>query len=186
MCPLSPYLFVIVMTALLHDVHWQAEKRKDYPEGIDFGEVLYADDTILIGKDAEEVQKVLQKIEEVSKEYGLILNKGKVIHLRINNENRVEFKDKKQMPTEDDTTYLGAQLNSKCDITKYINLKTGTATTTWKKIDKLCKGTSNKIKDKTNIYNAVVRSKDAYSLETAPLNTAHKKRMLSNRKISDK
>ena len=48
------------MTALLHDVHWQAEKRKDYPEGVGFGEVLYADDTILIGTDPQKVQKVLQ------------------------------------------------------------------------------------------------------------------------------
>ena len=76
--PLSPYLFVLVMTALLHDVHWQAEKREDYPEGVELGEVLYADDTILIGKDHKEVQKVLQKIQEISKEYGLSLNKEKI------------------------------------------------------------------------------------------------------------
>ena len=57
------------MTALLHDVHWQAEKSNDYPEGVDFGEVLYADDTVLIGKDHREVQKVLQKIERISQEY---------------------------------------------------------------------------------------------------------------------
>ena len=107
-CPLSPYLFVLVMTVLLHDIHWQAEKRKDYPEGIDFGEVLYADDTILSGKDAKQVQKVLQKIEEVSREYGLTLNKEKCVHLRISNNNRVEHKDKKQMPVEDDTKYFGS------------------------------------------------------------------------------
>ena len=47
-CPLSPYLFVLVMAALLHDVHWQAENREDFPNGVDFGEVLYADDTICI------------------------------------------------------------------------------------------------------------------------------------------
>ena len=83
-CPLSPYLFVLVMTTLLHDVHWNEEKRTDYPEGVDFGEVLYADDKILIGKSHKEVQKVLQKIEEASKEYGLTLNKEKCVHLRIN------------------------------------------------------------------------------------------------------
>ena len=56
------------MTPLLHDVHWQAERRNDYPEGVDFGKVLYADGTILIGKDHKEVQKVLQKIEGFSQE----------------------------------------------------------------------------------------------------------------------
>ena len=155
----------------------ERRKKNDYPEGVDFGEVLYADDTILIGKSHKKVQKVLQEIEEASKEYGLTLNKEKCIHLRINNNNRVEFRNKMKMPTEEDTTYLGAQLNSKCDITRDLNMKIGAATHIWRKLDKLWKGTNNRLRDKINIYNAVVRSKVAYSLETAPLTTAHKKRL---------
>ena len=81
------------------------------------------------------------------------------------------------MPVEEDTTYLGAQFNSKYDITKDLNMKLGAATNIWRKLDKLWKGTNNKIKDKLNIYNAVVRSKMACSLETAPLNSGHKKRL---------
>ena len=81
------------------------KKKNDYPEGVYFGEVLHADDTILIGKDHKEVQKVLQKMEEISKEYGLSLNREKSVHLRINNNNsRVEFKNRMKMPTEEDTT----------------------------------------------------------------------------------
>ena len=76
-CPLSPYLSILVMTALLHDVHWQAEARNHYVDGINFGEVLYADDTILLGKEHKEVQKVLHRIEEISKQYGLALNREK-------------------------------------------------------------------------------------------------------------
>ena len=79
------------------------------------------------------------------------------------------------MLTGEDTTYFGAQLNSKCDINKDINLKLGSATNIWRKLDKLWKGTNNRLRDKLNIYNAVVRSKVAYSLETAPVNTAQKK-----------
>ena len=82
-----------------------------------------------------------------------------------------------KMPTEEDTTYLGAQLNSKCDITRDLNMKVGAATNIWRKLDKLWKGTNNRLRDKINIYNAVVRSKVAYSLETAPLNTAQRKRL---------
>ena len=163
------------MTTLLYDVHWQEEKRNDYPEGVDVGEVLYAGDTILIGKSHKEVQKVLQEIEKVSKEYGLTLNKEKCIHLRIDNNNRVEFRDKMIMPTEEDTTYLEAQLNSKCDITKDLNMNIEAATQIWTKLDKLLKSTNNRLRDKINVYNAVVRSKVAHSLETAPLTTAHQK-----------
>ena len=82
-----------------------------------------------------------------------------------------------RMPTEDDKTYLGAQLNTKCDITKDLNMKMGAATNIWRKLDKLWKGTNNRLKDKINIYNAVVRSKVAYSLETAPLTTGQKRKL---------
>ena len=94
------------MTALLHDVHWQAEKRTDYLEGVDFGEVLYADDTILIGKNAKVAGKVLQKIEETFKEYGISPNKDKCVHVRINNKSRVKSNDDMEISTEEDTTYL--------------------------------------------------------------------------------
>ena len=39
------------------------------------------------------------------------------------------------------------------------------------------KGANNRKKDKLNIYNAVVRSKVAYSLETAPLSISQKKKL---------
>ena len=81
------------------------------------------------------------------------------------------------MPNEDNTTYLGAQLNSKCDITKDLNMRMGAATNMWRKLDKFWKGTNNNTKEKINNYNAVVRSKGAYSLATAPLYTAQKTRL---------
>eukprot|EP00973_Karenia_brevis_P042194 5841999-Karenia_brevis.AAC.1 len=43
-CPLSPYLFVILTTTLFHDVHHRKEERNDKPNGVNFTEVLYADE----------------------------------------------------------------------------------------------------------------------------------------------
>ena len=71
------------------------------------------------------------------------------MHLGINNISRVNFKNSTKMPTEEDTTYLGSRLNSKCDITKDINQKIGTATTNLRNLNKLWKGTNNIIKDKS-------------------------------------
>ena len=106
----------------------------------------------------------------------MYLSNDKCVHLRINSNSSDTFKDKK-VPTEEDTTYLGAQLNSKYDINTDINLKLGAATTIWRKLDKRWKGTNTRNKDKINMCNAVVRSKVAYSLGTAPLNTARRKRL---------
>ena len=55
------------MTALVHDVHWQTEQRRDCPEGIDFGEVLYADDTIIIGKTQGKYRKYCKESRKFPK-----------------------------------------------------------------------------------------------------------------------
>ena len=54
-CPLSPYLFLVVVTCLFHDVHEHdhlnlAQQRM---EGIEEDEVLYADDTICVTQGEE-------------------------------------------------------------------------------------------------------------------------------------
>eukprot|EP00973_Karenia_brevis_P041456 5736056-Karenia_brevis.AAC.1 len=53
----------------------------------------------------------------------------------------------------------------------------GAATAIWRKLDLLWKGTNNSTKEKLNIYNAVVRSKVAYSLETAGLHKGHRAKL---------
>ena len=111
------------MTALFHHVHWSSEQRQDRPNGIDFGEVLYADDTTLIGKANKEAEKVSHKMEQLFKKFRLSLNKDKYVHLRINKNNRVQLRNKMKMFTEDDTTYLGPQLHEKCNITKDLTEK---------------------------------------------------------------
>ena len=52
-CPLSPYLFLIVMTTMFHDVHQKTDNRlnKHRVPGAEFDEVTYADDTICISTD---------------------------------------------------------------------------------------------------------------------------------------
>eukprot|EP00973_Karenia_brevis_P079136 10980818-Karenia_brevis.AAC.1 len=60
------------------------------------------------------------------------------------------------MPTEEEATYLGAQLHETGSIDKDINQKIGAATAIWRKLDLLWKGINNSTKEKLNIYNAVV------------------------------
>ena len=80
-CTLSPYLFLIVMTAIMHDIRedqqLDEELHENRPPNHDFDEVLYADDTIILSTDTRTVQKYLHKIEEVASQYGLSLNKNK-------------------------------------------------------------------------------------------------------------
>eukprot|EP00973_Karenia_brevis_P017892 2458195-Karenia_brevis.AAC.1 len=94
------------MTTLFHDVRNGSEERSDKPNGVDFAKVLYADDTILLGKDPKQIQQTLHKIEDHSKKYGLALNKDKCMHLRFNSIRRMVYKDNTKIPIEEEATYL--------------------------------------------------------------------------------
>ena len=50
-CPLSPYLFVIVMTAMTKDIRTRLHtpRHREAIEGIEFSEMFCADDTLLFG-----------------------------------------------------------------------------------------------------------------------------------------
>ena len=64
-CTLSPYLFLIVMTAIMHDIREDHELDEELhehrPPNHDFDEVLYADDTIIFSTCTEVLQKYLKK-----------------------------------------------------------------------------------------------------------------------------
>ena len=52
-CPLSPYMFITVMTAMFHDIHQEdkIKMKKHRVVGTEEDEVLYADDTICISRE---------------------------------------------------------------------------------------------------------------------------------------
>ena len=51
-CPLSPYLFLIFMTVLLHDVENEVGQKtmENCMDVVDFSNLLYADDIFLVGQ----------------------------------------------------------------------------------------------------------------------------------------
>ena len=100
-CPLSPYLFLAVMTAIWHDIHGQLEiinldGRKKRHEGLKwdplpFSEILYADDTILLGLTSATVETQLKLLITEAARYGLNLNMGKCEHIKVNTKDSVHF-----------------------------------------------------------------------------------------------
>ena len=63
-CPLSPYLFLIVMTAMFHDIHQDTTLEQELKDneilGTIFNEVLYADDTIIYSRNAKTLETATQ------------------------------------------------------------------------------------------------------------------------------
>ena len=65
-CPLSPSLFLVVMTCLFHDEHDKDNFKPNEHRllGTDAYDILYADDTICISEDEAAMSRLLQEIEK--------------------------------------------------------------------------------------------------------------------------
>ena len=67
-CPVSPYLFIVVMTAMFDDIKEDRNLRmnliKHRVPGADFDEVMYADDTMCISEDTTTMNKFIQRIDK--------------------------------------------------------------------------------------------------------------------------
>jgi len=81
-CPLSPFLFILTMHVMFHDIKDRLHKDKAVSRctfgGLNFHELLYADDTLLIAKNTATSKKILHLVEEESEYYDLNLNKEKM------------------------------------------------------------------------------------------------------------
>ena len=67
--------------------------QKGHIENIDFAEVLYADDTLLVTKNTKSMNAYISAIEEESEYYNMKLNKGKCEVITMNKKNQIRFKD---------------------------------------------------------------------------------------------
>ncbi len=76
-CPSSPYLFLIVMEVIFHDIHENDKLKleKFRVNGSNVDDVLFADDAILMSENKNAIQRLLHEIEEGRGRYGFKLNK---------------------------------------------------------------------------------------------------------------
>ena len=80
---------------------------------INFMEIIYADDTLLVGKRAKELNLMLQAIEKHSSRYGMRLNKGKCVSLEMNTKANIKFSNGTSLSKVTEAVYLGAKLTKK-------------------------------------------------------------------------
>ena len=181
-CPLSPYLFLIVMTAMFHDVHQEVYDKTDLVQhrvqGTSYDEVLYADDTICISSDTRSMNILIAEIEKQGAKYGLKLNKGKceaivtgdkAANLHFGNGEKIKIKDK--------VKYLGAILNKTRDMDKEVKQRIAICMSTLKRLDLFWRHSDCPTKFKLLVQDAVIRSKLLYGLESAEIKDSTVKRL---------
>ena len=115
-CPLSPYLFIMVMTVLFFDVDQRLRIHGTPTNSWSVGKPVYdlefANDTLLISVTKSQMNDILKAIEVEATLYGMILNKEKTVSLEYTADasQALYFADGSQVPITTSTKYLGSQV----------------------------------------------------------------------------
>ena len=86
-CSLSPYLFVLLMGVLFHDVTeliTRTRRPREPIDGILLSEILFTDDTIIFGANTRCIHVLLHAIERHSEHYELKLSYDKCVNVTAN------------------------------------------------------------------------------------------------------
>ena len=134
-CPLSPYLFIILMTVLFRDVRDGLNIGNQAVEGMDFHELLYADDTALITTTAPSMNKLVSKIDTCAEHFGLKFNYTKCVAINYNTPYSTKFKNGDKIPSGMETVYLGATIRKDHNVRREISKRIGTCFATLTRLD---------------------------------------------------
>jgi hypothetical protein len=167
------------MSVLFHDVHRELEGKLEggFVDLIDLMQIIYADDTLLVGKRAKEFNLMLKAIEKHSKRYGMRLNKGKCVSLEMNTKVDVRFSDGTSLKKVTEAVYVGAKLTKKHFTRTEVENRLSKALETVRKLRDFFKKSQCSNSWKIMIYNAVVVSKLVYGLESLELVDSLKTRL---------
>ena len=96
-CPLSPYLFLVLHGAVMHDVETQLTQQGTqaqpwlHSQARPLWDLAYADDTVVLTRTAERCQEILKLIQTTAAQCHLRLNTGKCKLIRQNASRPVHF-----------------------------------------------------------------------------------------------
>ena len=177
-CPLSPFLFVIIMTVLIHDARAELRERSGkQPHNERLGEILYADDTLLVDTHGGVAEEYMRCVAEVGLEYGLALNPGKTEVLCCRCNDKVRSPDGAGVKQKESMMYLGASLSADGRVDSEVARRIGAARADFRALQRVWAHASLAVKDKVRIYDACVVSSLTYGLQTAWLSVAARRRL---------
>ena len=176
-CPLSPFLFGIVMTILTRDAFDSlSESAKEAHRNAELGEVLYADDTLILGSTANHVGEYMQVIEARGRKDGLQIHWGKVELVRVCTRQPLYLPDGTAFEAKECMVYLGSTLPSGRSVTE-ISRRIGQAASKFKLLSTVWKNAAVSLKRKLAVFNSVVLSRLTYALSSAWLLQADLRRL---------
>jgi hypothetical protein len=177
-CPLSPFLFVMIMTILMRDATESLSNTdKQLLERGGLTELLYADDTLLLSVNSGSLERLLAAVSDAGARYGLELHWGKLQLMRVRCEDTVRKPEGGCIESKPGLSYLGTVISEDGRIGKELARRIGAAHSDFRSLVRLWRHTSVRRVRKLEIFNAVIVSRLLYGLSSAWLNTSERRRL---------
>ena len=164
-CPLSPYLFIIMQTVMLHDVYRDVRLEEE-PEFVVTRDILYADDTLLMSSSTGNLQKLLDAIVAEGLLYGLEMNWAKTQQLRVSTQACVVRPDGAEIKCVREAVYLGSLITCDGKGGRELSRRIGEGRRTLDGLERVWRHAGVTRTRQMEIYMAYVVSKLMYSLDT--------------------
>jgi hypothetical protein len=176
-CPLSPFLFVIVMTVLMTDAKEAVRLNLEPAEFNELSDLLYADDTLLLAIKGPAMEVYLAAVAQAGAEYGLSLHLGKTQLLRVKSNEAVHKNTGEAFVPRDSMVYLGGLLAGDGKPEQELSRRIGLATADFKALTRVWSHSVLSRSRKLHIFHACVVSVLFYGLKTVWLSAVSRRRL---------
>ena len=177
-CPLSPFLFVMVMSVIIQDsIHSLPEEDRESLKLNSLATVLYADDTLLVGSSQPALERLLAAVAETGGQYGLQLHWGKFQLLNVRCDFSFLTPEGSAITNTESIGYLGATVNENGRISSELGRRFGIAWADFRNLLQLWNHVSIPQQRRVQIFNAVIMPQIMYGLSSSWLCVADRRRL---------
>ena len=177
-CPLSPFLFGMVMTVLIQDARSMlSDGAKHACTKGELEEVLFADDTLLISCSGSHLQEYMAAVEKCGADYGLQIHWGKVHLVPVGSEQDIHGPAGQEIPPQESMVYLGSSIHAGGKSSSEVARKIGCATAEFNSLEVVWKRSSMSTRRKLQLLDACILSKLRYGIASAWLLKADLRRL---------
>ena len=153
-------------------------KQREPIEGIQYSEVLHADDTLIFGNYTYHISLLLKEMQTESRYYNMELNLDKCINLTLNRkQSSIKFADGSLVPRKHTATYLSTLLTDNVDNKQEVMNRIADSIRTCNRLKLFWTKAQNSISWKIQVFHSILRSKLLYGLETIQLNQSELHRL---------
>ncbi len=145
--------------------------------GVKLTNLRYADDTTLLAANESEMVALLGRMEQISEEMGLCINRSKTKLMVVDRSGRLELTGALDLEVVDNFIYLGSNISNNGSCEREVRRRIGMAKGAMTQLGKIWHDRNISTRTKTRLVRTLVFSIFCYGAETWSLRAADRKRI---------